>query len=66
MRKLTYKVIEETETTQKIYHLEFITDRTPQWTEQQYLRHRGNAKMELVSDEETKEEEPVSREVKLG
>jgi len=62
MRKLTYKIIEETKT----YHLEFITNRTPQWTEQQYLRHRGNAKMELISDEETEEQEGVSREVELG
>ena len=66
MRKLTYRIIEETKTSQKIYHLEFITNRTPQWTEQQYLRHRGNAKMELISDEETEEQEGVSREVELG
>ncbi len=66
MRKLTYKITEETETTQNIYYVEFDTDRTPEWTEEQYLRHRRNAKMELVSDEETKEEQPVSREIKLG
>ena len=66
MRKLIYKVIEEKSQSQSIYHIEFITDRTPEWTEQQYLRNRSNTFMELVSDEETKEEEPVSREVKLG
>ena len=66
MRKLVYKITEEKEQSQSIYHIEFITDRTPEWTEQQYLRHRSNTFMELVSDEETEEKEPVSREVKLG
>ena len=66
MRKLIYKITEEKEQSQSIYHIEFITDRTPEWTEQQYLRHRSNTLMELVSDEETEEKEPVSREVELG
>jgi hypothetical protein len=66
MRKLIYKVIEEKSQSQSIYHIEFITDRTPEWTEEQYLRNRTNTFMELVSDEETEEKEPVSREVKLG
>ena len=66
MRKLTYLITEEGEQSQKIYSLEFITDRTPTWTEQQYLRNRSNTKMELISDEETEEKEPVSREVELG
>ena len=66
MRKLVYKITEEKEQSQSIYHIEFITDRTPEWTEQQYLRHRSNTLMELVSDEETEEKEPVSREVELG
>ena len=66
MRKLTYLITEEGEQSQKIYSLEFITDRTPTWTEQQYLRHRSNTKMELISDEETEEKEPVSREIDLG
>ena len=62
MRKLIYKITEESNT----YGLEFITDRTPEWTEQQYKRHRSNITMQLVSNEETTEEEPISREVKLG
>jgi len=66
MRKLIYKITEEKSQSQTIYHIEFITDRTPEWTEQQYLRHRSNTLMELVSDEETEEKEPTSREVKLG
>lgn len=62
MRKLTYLVIENNKT----YGLEFITNRTSQWTETQYMRHRRGITMELISDEETEEEEPVSREVELG
>jgi len=66
MRKLVYKITEEKEQSQSIYHIEFITDRTPEWTEEQYLRNRSNTIMELVSDEETEEQEGLSREVKLG
>ena len=66
MRKLIYKITEEKEQSQSIYHIEFITDRTSEWTEQQYLRNRSNTFMELVSDEETEEKEPTSREVSLG
>ena len=66
MRKLVYKIIEEKSQSQSIYHIEFITDRTTEWTEKQYLRHRSNTIMELTSDEETEEKEPVSRQIKLG
>ena len=66
MKKLIYKITEEKEQSQSIYHIEFITDRTPEWTEEQYLRNRTNTFMELVSDEETEEQEGLSREVKLG
>ena len=66
MRKLLYKIVEETENSQTTKFVEFITDRTPQWTEEQYLRNRINTTMELVSDEETEETEPISRESRLG
>ena len=66
MRKLIYKITEEKEQSQSIYHIEFITDRTPEWTEEQYLRNRSNTIMELVSDEETEEQTALSREVELG
>ena len=66
MRKLTYKIVEETDRTQSIKWIEFITDRTPIWTESQYLRNRTNTTMELVADEETEETEPISRESRLG
>jgi hypothetical protein len=62
MRKLTYFILEDG----RPYGLEFITDRTPNWTEKQYQRHRTHIVMELVSDEETEETEPVSREIELG
>ncbi len=62
MRKLVYKIVEETENSQTNKFIEFITNRTPQWTEEQYLRNRINTTMELVSDEETEETEPISRE----
>ena len=62
MRKLIYNVTDGDER----YTLEFITDRTPEWTEQQYTRHRINCKMDLILNETTKEKEPLSREVRLG
>ena len=49
MKKLIYKVTEGG----KMEHVEFITNRTPQWTEEQYSRHRYNVAMELISNEET-------------
>ncbi len=66
MKKLTYKIVEETPNSQTTKFIEFITDRTPQWTEEQYLRNRVNTTMELIEDEATKETEPISREVRLG
>ena len=46
--------------------IEFITDRTIEWTKEQYTRNRGPLTMELISDETTEEKETISREVKLG
>ena len=34
--------------------------------DEKYLRNRINTTMELVSDEETEETEPISRESRLG
>jgi len=62
MRKLIYNVTDGDER----YTLEFITDRTPEWTEQQYTRHRINCKMDLILNETTEEQKPISREVRLG
>ena len=59
MRKITFKI--EDSTSSK--NIEFITDRTPQWTEEQYTRNREPLTMELISDEATEEKESLSREV---
>lgn len=56
MRKLTYIITEGSELKQ----MEFITDRTPQWTEEQYMRNR-NCTMRLVGNEPTEETEATSK-----
>jgi hypothetical protein len=56
MRKLTYVVTEGEES----YSMEFITDRTPKWTEEQYMRHRKDCIMVLIDDLETNETEAKS------
>ena len=61
MRKLTFKIDEGN----KLYQMEFITDRTPEWTVEQYTRYR-NCTMRLMGDEPTEEKESVSREVRFG
>jgi len=62
MRKFTFKIEDSASTKQ----IEFITDRTPEWTEKQYTRNREPLTMELISNEATKETEAISREVELG
>ena len=57
MNKLTYLITEGDET----YSMEFITDRTASWTEQQYLRNRTNCSMNLIAEEETDETVAVAR-----
>ena len=59
MRKITFKIEDSTSTK----NIEFITDRTVEWTEEQYSRNREPLTMELISDEETEETEAVSREI---
>ena len=59
MRKITFKI----EDTTSSKNIEFITDRTSEWTEEQYSRNREPLTMELISDEETKKTEPLSREI---
>ena len=60
MKKLTYLITENNES----YGMEFITDRTPQWTEEQYMRNR-NCTMKLVGEESTEEVEGTARKVDL-
>ena len=59
MRKLIFKIEDNTSSKQ----IEFITDRTPEWTEEQYTRNREPLTMELISNEATKETKTVSREI---
>jgi hypothetical protein len=59
MRKITFKIEDSTSTK----NIEFITDRTVEWTEEQYSRNREPLTMELISNEATKETEAVSREI---
>jgi len=63
MKKLVF-LIKENEEAPKV--IEFITDRTPEWTIEQYSRNRLPLTMELIRNEETEEKEPLSREVDLG
>jgi hypothetical protein len=66
MRKLIYKITPSGGTMGRgdsPYTIEFVTDRTPEWTEQQYLRNREPLTMELISNEATKETKAVSREI---
>ena len=63
LRKLVF-LIKEIDEAPKI--IEFITDRSSEWTIQQYGRNRLPLEMELIKDEETEEKEPLSREVDLG
>jgi hypothetical protein len=57
-------IIQEQKEAPKV--IEFITDRSPEWTTEQYGRNRLPLEMELIKDEESKETEPISREVELG
>jgi len=63
MRKLTFQIKTEGEQSQTHEFKEFITDRTVDWTIEQYSRNREPLTMELISNEATEEKEPVSREV---
>ena len=63
MKKLVFLIKEQNEAPKVI---EFITDRTPEWTIEQYGRNRLPLEMELIRNEETEEKEPLSREVDLG
>jgi len=61
MRKIRFNIKTQNEKPNMV--LEFITDRTPEWTEEQYTRNREPLTMELISNEATEEQEPLSREI---
>lgn len=60
MRKIKFNIKTQNEKPNMV--IEFITDRTPEWTEEQYTRNREPLTMELISNEATEEQEPLSRE----
>ena len=62
MRKLIFKI----EDNGKKFLLECVTDRTPEWTMNQYSRNRKGCIIEMISNEETEERQPTSREIGLG
>jgi len=53
MRKLTFQIKTEGEQSQTHEFKEFITDKTVEWTIEQYSRNRGPLTMELINNEET-------------
>ena len=62
MRRLVFEIKKDN----KISHMEFITDRTPGWTVQQYLRNRPGTVMTLISNNSTDVKEYSSREITLN
>jgi hypothetical protein len=53
MKRLVFEITHNTKGESKREVVEVITDRTPEWTESQYLRHRIDTKMYLISETET-------------
>tara|TARA_B110000977_G_C10917889_1_gene431881 strand:- start:490 stop:669 length:180 start_codon:yes stop_codon:yes gene_type:complete len=58
MKKLVYKITPTTNAFNLVnfggdthYIMEFVTDRTPEWTEKEYKRNRQPLNMELISNE---------------
>lgn len=47
LKKLVFKITEP----DKTYTLSIKTDRSPEWTRNQYLRNRSNIEMVLISEE---------------
>ena len=61
MQKLTYIITEGDRT----YGMEFITNRTAAFTENEYTRHRNNCTMNLIGEEPTEETQGTAREIEL-
>ena len=62
MRRLVFEIKKDNE----ISYMEFITDRTPAWTIQQYHRNRTDTVMTLISSNTTDKKEFSSREITLN
>ena len=57
MKRLVFEITYDTVGNAKKEVVEVITDRTPEWTKSEYLRHRLNTQMKLISETETDQTE---------
>lgn len=57
MKRLVFEITHDTTGNASKEVVEVITDRDSEWTISQYLRHRMNTQMELISETETNQTE---------
>lgn len=57
MNRFVYEITYDTTGNASKEVVEVITDRDSEWTISQYLRHRINTQMELISETETNQTE---------
>jgi hypothetical protein len=57
MKRLVFEITYDTVGNAYKEVVEVITDRTPEWTKEQYLRYRTNTQMKLISETETDQTE---------
>ena len=57
MKRLVFEITHDTTGNASKEVVEIITDRDSEWTISQYLRHRMNTQMELISETETNQTE---------
>lgn len=55
MKRLVFEIIDFSNEKSGSEIVEVITDRTPEWTKNQYLRNKSNRVMNLISETETNE-----------
>ena len=55
MKRLVFEIIDFSNEKSGSEIVEVITDRTPEWTKEQYLRNKSNRVMNLISETETNE-----------
>lgn len=55
MKRLVFEIIDFSNEKSGSEIVEVITDRTPEWTKEQYLRNKSNTVMNLISEAETNE-----------
>jgi hypothetical protein len=57
MKRLVFEITHDTTGNASKEVVEVISDRDSEWTISQYLRHRMNTQMELISETETNQTE---------